>query len=192
MTDLKKYGMYFIILLVILGVLLVGCKEKEKPQLEDNQPVSEIRKEITEGDFIYRLVSEKEEYVENGPVGIYAELEYIGDKEEINIYHAASPFFFPMVEKTRDFEIDYAMNEPLLRTTLVKGEPLREDYIASGGYSLEDEEEYISFVKSIVKSEFPAGEYVVDGAAVFYIITNEETDEKIEYNIKTQIEFKVK
>jgi len=183
-------------LLAVFLSVLVGCNKKEEPQLEkaqleNKQAVLETGKEITEGDFIYRLVTEKAEYIENGPVKIYAELEYIGDKEEIEIFHAASPFYFPMVEKTRDLQIDYSMNQPLVSTTLIKGVPIREHYKASGGYNSEDEEEYISFMQRIMKSEFPFGDYVVNGAADFYVITNEDTREKMEYNIIDQIKFKV-
>jgi hypothetical protein len=183
-------------LLTVFMSVLVGCNKKEEPQLEkaqieNTQAVLETGKEITQGDFIYRLVTEKVEYIENGPVKIYAELEYIGDKEEIEIFHAASPFYFPMVEKTRDFQIDYSMNQPLVSTTLIKGVPLIEHYAANGGYNSEDAEEYISFMKRIMKSEFPVGDYVVNGAADFFVITNEDTREKREYNIIDQIEFKV-
>jgi hypothetical protein len=176
--------------------VLVGCSKKEEPQLEkaqleNTQVVLETGKEITEGDFIYRLVTEKVEYIENGPVKIYAELEYKGDKKEIKIFHAASPFYFPMVEKTRDFKIDYSMNQPLVSTTLIKGVPLREHYAANGGYSSGDAEEYISFMKRIMKSEFPVGDYVVNGVADFFVITNEDTSEARDFKIMDQIEFKV-
>ncbi len=182
-------------------IILVGCNEKEKPrvqntplentQVENPQATLEIGKEAIEGDFRYRLVTEKAEYIENEPVKIYAELEYIGNKKEIEIFHAASPFYFPMVEKTRDVQISYAMAQPLVSTTLSKGVPIRQDYAGSGGYSSEEEEEYINFIKRIMKNEFPVGHYVVDGAAAFSVRTNGETSEKREYSIKTQIEFKV-
>ncbi len=188
---MKKYLLYVVVFSVFL-IVLVGCNEKEKPSSENTQAGLETRKELTEGDFIYRLVTEKAEYIENGPVKVYAELEYIGDKKEIEIFHAASPFYFPMVETTRDYQIDYGMNQPLLSTTLIKGVPLREDYAGAGGYDSEEEEEYISFIKSIVKGEFPTGHYLVNGSAGFFVITNEKTSDKRDYNIGTQIEFKVK
>lgn len=161
-----------------------------KYSVDSKQDVLETRKEITEGDFVYRLVSEREEYVENGPVKLYAELEYIGDKEKIEISHAASPFYFPMVEKTRNYQIDYGMNEPLLHTTLIKGEPLREEYLSVGGYGSQDDKEYIDFMKHIMNSEFPIGHYVVNGVAHFFVADVETVEEK-KYRIDSQIEFKV-
>jgi uncharacterized protein YcfL len=146
--------------------------------------------EVSQGDFIYRIVTEKREYLKNEKVKIYAELEYIGDKDEVTIYHAASPFSFPMVEKTRDFQIDYFMNEPLISTTLINGKPLREEYKSSGGYGSEDEKKYIDFMKNFINKGFPSGYYVVNGSVNFYVENVE--NKKQDYNIKGQIEFKVK
>lgn len=181
---------FIVVFLFVFIFVLTGCSNNETQQLASTQKV--VEKEVTEGDFIYRLVTEKTEYVENEPVNIYAELEYIGPKDEIEIFHAASPFSFPIVEKTRGFEIDYVMEQPLLRTTLIKGEPLRKDYMGSGGYGSEDEKEYVEFIKRVMKKKFPTGQYVVNGMADFFVITNEKTDEKKEYQIKSTIHFKVK
>ena len=183
------------IIFIMLALLLTSCTSKSESDnivaKLDNYEVLNTKDEVTEGDFIYRLVTEKAEYLDNESVRIYAELEYIGDNEEITIYHAASPFYFPMVEKTRDFSIGYPMNEPLLSTKLIKGKPLREEYKRSGGYSSQDEKEYVNFMKSFLDNGFPAGYYVVNGFADFYVQPN-ENDKKEEFNIKAQIDFRVK
>lgn len=159
----------------------------------DYYTVSNTSSETTEGDFIYRLSTEKGEYRENESVKIYAELEYIGDEEKITIYHAASPFYFPMVEKTRGYMIEYPMNEPLERTNLVKGKPLRKQYTRSGGYGSQDGKEYVNFMKSFLENGVPTGYYIVSGFADFYVESNENgKQEKKDFNIKAQIDFKVK
>lgn len=145
--------------------------------------------EVTEGDFIYRLVSDHQEYQENDTVSLYAELEYIGNNQEITISHAASPFSFYITETTRDYQIDYPMNQPLLSTTLKQGEPLREEYKASGGYSENDPQEYIEFLHQLWEEGFPSGEYVIKGSADFFIETNETDTEN--YHIEAQINFSV-
>ena len=179
----------------MLTLLLSSCTYELESDNEvtklDNYEVIKTMDEVTEGDFIYRLVTEKGEYLDNESVNIYAELEYIGDNEEITIYHAASPFFFPMVEKIRDYSIDYPMDEPLISTKLIKGKPLREEYKRSGGYSSQDEKEYVNFMKSFLDNGFPTGYYVVNGFADFYVQSNENGN-KEKYNIKAQIDFKVK
>jgi hypothetical protein len=161
-----------------------------KYSLDFKQNMLETRKEITEGDFIYRLVSKKDDYVENGPVKLYAELEYFGDMERIEIFHAASPFYFPMVEKTWNYEMDYFMIDPLVHTTLIKDEPLRQEYSPGVGYGSQDDKEYINFIKRIMNSEFPIGHYVVNGSADFHV-TDTNTGEEKKYKINAKIEFKV-
>lgn len=185
----------FHIIFIILALLLASCASKlesdNNPAKLDNYEVLNTMDEVTEGDFIYRLVTEKGEYLDNESVRIYAELEYIGHNEEVTIYHAASPFYFPMVEKTRDFSIDYPMNEPLVSTRLIKGKPLREEYKRSGGYSSQDEKEYVKFMKSFLDNGFPTGYYVVNGFAKFYVQSNENGKKEKDFKIKAQIDFKV-
>ncbi|MEG0359934.1 MAG: hypothetical protein RR598_11770, partial [Anaerorhabdus sp.] len=104
---------------------------------------------------------------------------------------AASPFYFPMVETTKSYDIKYTMEQPALSTKLIRGEPLRQEYKGSGGYGSEDKKEYIEFNKQIMNQEFPEGHYVVNGIADFGVIANEDTEQKEEYKIKARVEFGV-
>lgn len=189
---MKKITM--ILSFVFISIILFGCQQSNDKKLDNevsNTDNLETQAEVTEGDFTYRLVTEKAEYSENEPIKIYAELEYTGDKGEIEIFHAASPFYFPMVETTRNYEIEYGMNEPLISTTLVKGEPLREEYGGSGGYSSEDKKKYKDFMKRVMNKEFPAGHYVVNGIADFDIRVSEATEPAEKYEIEAQVGFSV-
>ncbi|WP_238942785.1 hypothetical protein [Planococcus beigongshangi] len=181
--------------LLTVILLLAGCGTGEDTANGDSSSnigdftVKATEAETTDGDFIYRLVSEKEEYASGGPVEVYAELEYIGDEESIDIFHAGSAFYFPMEEETRDYEIHYPMIEPLLMTTLTKGEPLREKYSGSGGYSDLDDAAYIDFSKQVMENQFPQGYYTVNGYADFF--TESPSGEKTDYQIHAEIDFKV-
>ncbi|MCH1624286.1 hypothetical protein [Fredinandcohnia quinoae] len=173
-------------------VLISGCGNNERGSTKEGPANSTfiMEAETTEGDFVYRLVSEKELYKEAEPVKLYAELEYIGDQDSISIFHAGSPFYFDMTEKTRDYEIPYPMIQPLIQTTLKKGEPLREPYTKSGGYSDQDDGEYVKFMKKFLKGDdFPTGQYEVKGNASFH---TEEYGTEQQFNIEAKIEFEVK
>lgn len=147
----------------------------------------------TEGDdFKYRLYTEKDVYDEFGDTAIFAELTYVGDEESIEIYHAASPFYFPIEETTSGFEIDYPMNEPLIATTLEKDEPLREKYTFSGGYSDQDDEEYAAFIQTIAEKGFPEGSYVVHGSVQFHTGNPNEVTEADELFMNLDIGFTVR
>ncbi len=186
-----KFHSYLLSSLMLFPLAACGTDEETSSSSTaslDDFAVENTEVTITEGDFIYRLVSEKEQYESGGPVEIYGELEYTGDQESIDIFHAASPFYFPIEEKTRNYELDYPMNEPLLTTTLTKGEPLREYYAGSGGYSDQDEAAYIEFVENVMNNEFPTGYYVVNGYADFY---TETPDGQTDYEIHADVDFKV-
>ncbi|RPF51037.1 hypothetical protein [Aquisalibacillus elongatus] len=176
-----------IMMLISVLVVMVGCGQSTGAPSDgelNQREVKNTTSEVQDGDFIYRLVTEKSEYDDGKDVSIYAELEYVGEQDSVEISHAASPFNFPMYEATRDYEIGYAMNEPLLTTTLERGEPIREEYQGSGGYSHDDPGEYIEFMNRIIDGDFPKGFYEVNGHADFNY--NEQ-----EYKIKADVQFKV-
>ena len=183
----------WITVIILLPFLLTACNTDEEndsnPSDLGNYTVSNSQAEVREGDFVYRLVAEQEEFEAGGPVSMYAELEYTGEQENIEIFHAASPFFFPLYEKTRDYNIDSFMAEPLISTTLTKGQPLREEYSGRGGYFGEDDQKYKDFIDSIVKGEFPAGYYEAEGYASFY--TEDANSLQEDYKIPAHIDFKV-
>lgn len=80
------------------------------------------------------------------------------------------------------------MDEPLLSTTLNKGEPLREEYSKSGGFSEQEDPEYVRFMKKFFKGDgFPPGQYEIDGGANFFV----EEEEKLDYALEAQVDFVV-
>src|SRR5690554_6909582 len=115
------------VLYIITAILLLSaCGIGDQKNVEKEVYPSEVT--VEENDFIYHLYTEKDVYDEFGDLAIFAELTYVGEEESIDIYHAASPFQFPLEENTRGYEFDYAMNSPLIVTTLLRDEPLRENY----------------------------------------------------------------
>ncbi|QTD41492.1 hypothetical protein [Sporosarcina sp. Te-1] len=183
--------MRYIVSILFTALLLTACQSKNteeaSPKLQDNPQEDEVR----EGDFVFRLVSEKQEYGEFEKPEIYAKLTYVGDKKEIQISHAASLFSFPIHEQSRGYTVDYAMDTPLLITNLKRGEPYRESYEFAGGYSDQDDEDYVAFVQSIIDhSGFPKGDYSMEGYADFSVVDDSDTSDK-EIKMKLQISFDV-
>lgn len=179
----------FLMVLLIAACGTGGDTPADTTASIDDYSVSTTEASTIDGDFIYRLVSEREQYASGGPVEIFAELEYRGEEDTIDIFHAGSAFFFPMEEKTRGYQLDYPMIEPLITTTLTKGEPLRESYTGSGGYSDQEDAAYIEFMQQVMNNEFPQGYYVVDGYADFYTETPDGA--QTDYEIHAEIDFKV-
>lgn len=138
-------------------------------------------------DFLYELEVTKAQIYAGEPFEINATLTYTGDEESVTITHAASPFYFEILETTRNFNIDYFMDEPLIATELKKGEPLTHQYTVSGGYSEQDPEEYRQFIDQFLAGQTPKGNYLVKGIAKFKVEgATEETE------ISAEIEFEAK
>ncbi|GKV63937.1 MULTISPECIES: hypothetical protein [Sporosarcina] len=185
---MKKSRLLISLILVLFSLL--GCQQNEQTEEKQGTPLlGEVtnQAEVTEDDFVYRLVSEKQQYQVSEPIKLYAELEYTGDQDEVEITHATSPFYFPITETTREYDIEYSMDMPLERTMLKKGESLRMDYESSGSFLDRDTEEYKTFMKQVMNGHFPAGQYVVDGNADFNLIGTEEKKYQIEAPVKFQV-----
>lgn len=171
---------------------LSSCGSSESPPREQSggQIKLATKQEITDSDFIFRLVTEKAEYKLGEDVNLYAEIEYVGEQRSIKIYHAASPFYFDLHETTRNIQIPYAMNEPLIETVLKKAQPYREQYKKTGGFSEQDSKKFQQFMKQFLENdEFPLGNYVVNGTADFFIRKNDGEVEM--YKLKGEVGFQI-
>lgn len=173
----------------VIFILSACGTTNEQQTINDPLPPADVSME--KGDFIYRLYTEKDVYDEYGDTAIFAELTYVGPEQSIDIYHAASPFYFTFEERTRNYFIDYAMNEPLITTTLQKGEPLRQKYTFTGGFSDQDDKAYVKFIQEIIEKGFPIGEYIVHGKARFFTVDPAEANETQTYELQADIGFYV-
>lgn len=178
-------------LLLFCMFVLSACGPSLETDSENTSPLPPAEAEGRVGDFIYKLSTEKDVYEPFDGTAIFGELTYVGDLDSIDIYHAASPFHFPLEERTRGIEVDYAMNEPLITTTLVKGEPLRQRYNFAGGYSDQDEAAYVEFVKMLMNEGFPEGEYIIHGFTDFYSTDPAEATDEEKFKLKADIGFTV-
>ena len=79
------------ILIPALALIACGVDEPLKQPADDltDITVNSAQSDAVQGDFIYRLISEKEQYTEGEEIKMYAELEYNGVQENIEISHAA-------------------------------------------------------------------------------------------------------
>lgn len=161
----------FIALVTILVFFVSGCSSSNKvsnTELEDYE-VKKTIDENVQGDFVFRLVSEKNEYETGEDVKLYGEITYIGDQNEVTITHSSSAILFSLEEKVRGFDIGYSVEDLEVATVLKKGEPYREDYVKTGGYDGGSPSDYVRFIKAFVgKDGFPSGYYVVSGETDFF------------------------
>lgn len=184
----SKMNKYFIACIALLVLFISGCSDSSQVKNSDLKEY-EVQKTIDEqvqGDFVFRLVSEKKEYQEGNDVKLYGKIIYTGEKEEITIHHSSSAIFFPMEEKVRGYTIGFAVSEIGLSTVLKRDVPYREEYQKNIGYIEDDPREYVSFIENFLdRDDFPLGYYVVNGETDFSV----EGQERI--NIKATVDFKV-
>lgn len=131
-----------------------------------DEPEEEVIVEAREGDFVLQLAAGRKTYAADEPVELKIRLKYAGEQKRVRISHAASPFFFFITELSRDMEIGYVMNQPLIYQEMKRGEWLEETYTKTGGYA--EEGPHRAFIEQFMEGEsFPEGRYSIVGEAEF-------------------------
>lgn len=148
--------------------------------------------EVSEGDYTFRLVSEKEQYTNTEEVNLYGEIIYTGDKDEVEINHSSSAILFNLFEEVRQYEIGDGVNDIGITTTLKRNEPYREHYGKSAGYDADSDKAYVKFVEDFIERDgFPTGYYMVNGFTDFSVFEDSKDESATRYNIEATIDFKV-
>lgn len=177
-----------------LVLFATGCGLDAPPDHDSQEPaVVQSEDVVAQDDFTFRLVSKQAQYKQGEEVQLYGEIEYTGDQEEITISHSSSAILFPMTEETTGYEIGYAVNDIGLSTTLKRGEPYREQFQKSGGYSADqDPDDYVQFIKNFLdRDDFPAGSYVVRAFTDFSVNSKNEAAAQKRFNLEAAIRFEV-
>lgn len=180
--------------ILFLGLLIVfGCSN-DKPEaavlnaaLQDVGGPQQIIT-VTEDDFNFRLTMEEGQRESNEPLQIYAELEYVGDLSEITIQHAASPISMGLEDLTRQLGFGSVMDQPLVTTTLKKGEAFVETYKFQEVYFGTKDEQYDDVVKQLKEGRFPTGEYKIHARANFDVPSASEAKR---FEMKESLSFDV-
>src|SRR5699024_8293974 len=152
----------------ILVLVISGCYSTNSIKSSDLKAyeVKNIIDETRQGDFVFRLVSEKEQYKKGEDVRMYGEIEYTGEKDEITIHHSSSAILFQLTEEIRAYDIDYGVKDIGVATTLKQGEPYREEYDKMANYSADEPSDDVRFIVGcLVRDGCTLGYYVVNGLA---------------------------
>lgn len=117
-------------------------------------------------DSVFKLSihTDKNEYAAGEAVSCYATLEYVGEEDSLRIY-SSDPLVYFTIQGGR-FTGDYAVSDELMTTTFKKNEPVRFDFVKSGGYSADDAD--AAFWESWYAEPelmLPAGTYTISAKA---------------------------
>ncbi|MCR8659351.1 hypothetical protein [Paenibacillus endoradicis] len=182
-----------LVMIVIFILLLTACGETRQQNIANPDASSGLTKEdlvlerkVIEVDYELALYTNKSQYAVNEPIDVYAELTYIGELEEVEIGHSMYPVGFSIMEHTRDLDMGGAMEQPYIVTLLKRNEPIQYKYSFSGGYSSDDDADYIAFVKDLRDEQLPQGEYTITAYADFKA---HEQESSPPYRFSTSISF---
>src|SRR5699024_1817719 len=130
MILLKKNTLKLLLIISTICILiLTGCSFTKNTIVNvDEYEVENIVAEVAEGDFIFRLMTEKEQYKESEPISLIGEIIYVGEQDEIEIIHSSSAVLFNIHEEVRGYDLGDAVNDIGVTTVLTQNEPYRESY----------------------------------------------------------------
>lgn len=124
-----------LILMSTVFFILFGCEKQ--PATKDEHQAKHVKESEQVNDFQVSITHDDE-------LNVYAIITYVGDANEIDIYHGGSIFYFNIHQEDGDFEYIGAMNQPLFTTTLIRNEPhqvafnhLKELHLKKGIYRIE-------------------------------------------------------
>lgn len=110
-----------------------ACQEKEALKPLPSKNYSQTASTQQE-DFLYELSISKPTFTEGESIKIKTKLTYVGQAQNVTIYHGGSPFLFNLQEATRNFEISSVMDTPLITRILERNVPSEEVYTSGGVY----------------------------------------------------------
>ncbi len=158
---------------------------------QTGQNTAIIHAEQQQGDFIYRLYTDKKKWMTGDTIKIIGELEYTGEQEEIEIAHSASPFMFPLKERNSNQTFDYLMQEIGLTTVLKKDEPIRGEILYRNISTVETGKMAASIREKLKQNTLPAGFYEVNGYADIFVKAAADDESGEPMRIKASISFEV-
>jgi len=134
--------------------------------------------------FEMRLFSDKKEYRTNEKIRLWATLEYIGNKDSIQIWHGGGFMLFYITDG-EDFNLEPIITLPLLSTTLERGRVYAFDYYKSGGWGTDDPK--ADFWEQFFKEQdlfLPQGNYTITLRGAFSLTpTGRDIDLTCKINI---------
>lgn len=151
-------------LLIVQSVLLslvfglIGCESNNnnKENIIGEPTVNNESKQVDDFKVTINFENDEKELM------VYATITYTGEDAEREIYHGGSIFFFNIFEQDGDFKYYGGMEQPLLKTTLIRNEPHRVNF------------------EGIEKLELKPGTFEFEAIADFSLDSDNVIESKIE------------
>jgi hypothetical protein len=133
--------------------------------------------------FLVKTYIEKLQYKEDEEIALYSTIEYIGEKDSIDIW-SGDPYFQHMIYKNGEVFSGGFTQDILQKTELKKGEIYTIPFSKNGGFSEDDPDaDFWREFYSEKTLELPKGEYT------FSAITSFALDKEQQEKVKLETEF---
>ncbi|QOX65764.1 hypothetical protein FRZ06_21625 [Anoxybacterium hadale] len=128
--------------------------------------------------FLVNTYIKKLQYKETEEISLYSTIEYIGQKDRIDIW-SGEPYFHHMIYKNGEVFTGGATLDMLKKTELKKGEIYTIPFSKSGGFSEDDPDaDFWRDFYSEKTLKLPKGEYTFSGITSFTL--DEEQQDKVQ------------
>ena len=144
-------------LLLSLVFGLIGCESNNNKECIIGEPTINYESKQAD-DFKVTINFENDEK----ELMVYATITYMGEEAKREIYHGGSIFFFNIFEQDGDFKYYSGMEQPLLKTTLIRNESHRVNF------------------EGIEKLELKPGTFEFEAIADFSLDSDNVVESKIE------------
>lgn len=180
--------------LLTIFVLMTGCKSEDVVTVAEPentvQGLEEQEKTVQDYNKLFelKLYSDKEIYKTTDKIKIWATLKYIGNHNQIKIWHG-DPYISFYISDGKEFDIGGIVHTILTSTMLEKDKLYTFDYSKNGGYSEDDPK--ADFWKEFYSEKdlyLPEGEYSVRVGGAFSLT---EDTEKSKSNLSEELKIKV-
>lgn len=128
------------LIIVMTVTLLTACGTNQVDVEGVQEGRTYERSEKQTGEMVYTIYTDKEVYQDGEVIEAWTESTYMGENEELKIGHGGSIYYNHIKQLDGDFELEGAMVLPLLYTTLTKDVPHRENFIKTGAWDADSQE----------------------------------------------------
>ena len=164
------------IILLLMAIFLTSCTNSNNDSdTQNSSPFSYNQSD----DFILRLFADYEIHQAEDAITIWAEFEYLGEDENITIYHGI-PYLVFQIIGDNGFEMIPDQVDVLEYSTLTSGEIYHFDFHKSGGWGADDED--AAFWENFFDEPdliLPPGVYTITANAEFSLSSQNVIESKV-------------
>ncbi|QPC47606.1 hypothetical protein [Mangrovibacillus cuniculi] len=153
------------LLLCSMLLFATGCSSEEVSTYQEDLTLSNY---IEDDSFRFTFTGKKSSYVVGEEFDFIGELLYQGDKKNIEIQYAWSPFYYTLTNEETKVTYLFGTLEPGNYRVLQVDKPFKQQIERHMSWYVEKDRNYTEGVERI-----PPGQYTVDGYAGFDLVSSD-------------------